>query len=291
MPVFSTHDARIQKQLENFGLTEPSRLTSVKSAEKFLKKVGIALRYWRTEKIPLASLYQAAVGSPGAPPKEKTVAGISQREEAQRIAIELTNHLLASHQGIEVNTIADRICLVHRDLVPSLYVLVRHHRPPDDLKDISVQAKKIFRFIEQSKETTAGQVRKFLGMPAIDLNNDPAYNALAELQSKLLVDRGPFLVRKSGIPYLSKEGYPYHCFHLAHEALVRESTRLTREEAAQNFLYGYLRGAVFAMDKKLLSMFKTFFTAEEMTDTLDQLKLNKVSIENVKREKLIVIKK
>jgi len=291
MLALSSHDALTQKQLKNFGLTESSGLTSVKSAEKFLKKVGIALRYWRAEKLPLASLYHAAVGSPETPQKEKNAFGTSLREESQRIAIELTNHLLACHQGIEVNVIAGRISLVHRDLAPSLCVLVRRHRSPMNLDDISAEAKKVFQFIEKKKETTAGEVRKFLGKPARDLNNDPAYNALAELQSKLLIDRGPFLVRKTGIPYLSKEGYPYHCFHQAHEDLVKVATKLARDEAAQNFLHGYLRGAVFATDKKLLSMFKEFFTAAELNDALEHLKkLNKISIEDVKRDRLIVAK-
>ncbi len=283
-------DPLIQKQLEKFGLTDKTRLTSVKSAEKFLKNVGIALRYWRAEKLPLASLYQAAVGSIETPPKEKNVHGISLREEGQRIAIELTNHLLASHQGIEVNVIANRIAIVHRDLIPSLYALVRHYRPPDDLKGISKQAREVFQFIEQSKETTAGLVRKFIGIPAGDLNNDPAYNALAELQSHFLIDRGPFLMRKSGIPYLSKEGYPYHLFHRVHADLVGAATKITREDAVSNFIYGYLNGAVFANSKKLLSMFGNFITQVEMHNAIEALtKQKKVSVVIEKKDKIVVL--
>jgi len=292
MPIHSKDDPLVQKQWENFGLTDKTSLTSVKSAEKFLKNVGIALRYWRTEKLPLASLYQAAVGSPDTPPKEKTRSGISARLDAQRIAIELTNHLLASHQGIEVNTIANRITLVHRDLVPSLYVLVRNHRPLDDVKDVSLLARKVFQFIEQNKETTAGLVRKFLGMPVSDLNNNPAYKVLAELQSKFLIDRGPFVMRKTGIPYLSKEGYPYHCFHRAHEDLVKAATRITPEDASKNFIYGYLKGAVFATDKKLSSLFGVFIAEHQLKDALTDLtKSKKISLESRKKDKLIVCKR
>lgn len=282
-------EALVKKQLRQFGLTDNTRLTSVKSVEKLMKNVGIALRYWRTEKLPLASLYQAACGNPKAPPKEKFSPGVSQREEAQRIAIELTNHLLASHQGIEVNVIAGRIALVHRDLVPSLYVLVRNHGTTDDLSGVSPLAKKVFHFITETRETTAGLVRKFLGMPVVDLNNDPAYLALAELQSNFLIDRGPYQIRKTGIPYLSKEGYPYHCFHLAHPELVKSAAKLSRSDAAQNFLLAYLRGAVFATDMKMCSMFSAFLSRKEVNDAIETLADHKkISINIVKKDRLII---
>ena len=201
MPKIQSLDALTFRQLENFGLQNSHGLTSTKSAEKFLKTVGIALRYWRTDRLPLASLYQAAWGRADSPPKKgKDEPGkTSPREEAQRKAIELTNHLLATHQGIEVNVIANRIALVHRDLVPALYTLVRRHRPVTDLSEVSVTGRKVFQWMGENKEVTAGTVRKFLGIVASDLNNDPAYKALAELQSLMLVDRGPFVMRKKGI--------------------------------------------------------------------------------------------
>ena len=227
-------DALTLKQLENFGLCDSHGLTTAKTAEKFLKTVGIALRYWRTDRLPLASLYQAAWGGIDTPPKkEKDEPGkTSPREEAQRKAIELTNYLLATHNGIEVNVIANRLSLVHRGLIPALYRLVRRHRPVTELGDVSVTGRKVFHWMEENKEVTAGTVRTFLGIVSSDLNNDPAYKALAELQSVMLVDRGPFVMRKAGIPYLSKEGYPYHCFHLVHEDLMRAAMKLSHEEAA-----------------------------------------------------------
>jgi len=112
---------------------------------------------------------------------------------------------------------------------------------------------------------------------------------LAELQSQVLIDRGPYLVRKSGIPYLSKEGYPYHCFHHAHADLVKASVKISREEAAQNFIHGYLKGAVFATGKKLLSMFGLFLPASELNDALDELaKSKKITMEITKKDRLIV---
>jgi hypothetical protein len=291
MPALLVSDALVQKQLQNFGLTDESKVTSAKSVERFLEKTGIALRYWRTERLPMASLYQAVSGNPEPPPKEKNALGTGLRESVIRMAIELTNHLLEGHHGIEVNVIGNRIVLVHRDLAPSLYVLVRNHRPPVDLTGVSLLAKKVFHFIMESKETTAGQVRKFLGMPAVDLNNDPAYKTLAELQRNLLVDRGPFQMRKTGIPYLSKEGHPYHCFHLAHEELVTVSLKLSRNEAALNFIYGYLKGAVFATDKKMAGLFASVLSSKEISDALGSLvKLGKVSMEIVKKHKVVIVK-
>ncbi len=294
MPKLQSLNALMLKQQEKFGLNNSKNFASAKSAETFLESVGMALRYWRTERLPMASLYQAAWGKIDTPPqKVKGEPGNSSlREEAQRRAIELTNYLLVTHQGIEVNVIADRISLVHRDLVPSLFVLVRHHRPVTDLSGVSLQARKVFHWMEQNNETTAGAVRKFLGVTVSDLNNDPAYKALAELQSLLLVDRGPFMMRKEGIPYLSKEGYPYHCFHLAHQDLVLASARLSLEEAARNFLSGYLRGAVFATDKKLLSLFGGFLTRIEQDVALEALlKQKKVSIEKMGRNNIVVFRK
>jgi hypothetical protein len=286
-------DLLIQKQRSGF-LLNGSPLTSEKQAEKFLKSVGMTLRYWGSETLPLASLYQAVWGSADSPPhKEKDEPQkINLREETIRKGIGMANHLLSLHLGIEVNVIANRLVLIHRDLVPSLYVLVRRHRPVSDLTTVSVQAKRVFQLIEQNKGTTVGQVRKFLGLRSKDPAEDPAYLAVSELQSEMLIDRGPFIMREKGIPYLSKEGYPYHCFHLVHNDLALASAKLTREEATKVFLSGYLSGAVFATGKKLFSLFKTFLTRSEIDASVDYLlKKNKVFIEKIKRDDVIVFKK
>jgi hypothetical protein len=279
-----------RKQLENFGLSESSRITSFASAEKFLGRVGIALRYWGSEKLPLASLYQAVWGRPDMPSKsDGNLQGAG--DEIQRIAIELTNHLLGSHKGIEVNVIADRLTLVHRDVVPSLYTLVRRHRSPSDIKDISALSKKVFQFVLKNQETTAGQVRKFIGIKATGLNNDPAYNSLEELQRHLLIDRGPFVPRQKGIAYLSKEGYPYHCFHLAHKELVEAAEKLNRTQAIENFILAYLRGAIFVTARKLTSMFKIFLSSAEIGEALSSLlEKKKVSSETIGRDEIFVFK-
>src|SRR5262252_1191106 len=72
-------------------------------AIKFIRQVKFALRYNSTPALPLASMYAAA--------------------RDQRVAIELTNALLARDEAIETNLIADRLVLVHRDVFPILYAL------------------------------------------------------------------------------------------------------------------------------------------------------------------------
>src|SRR2546426_7832310 len=72
-------------------------------AVQFMKSVKFALRYNATPSLPLASMY-AAAGN-------------------QRRAIELTNALLAREEVVETNVIADRLMLVHRDIVPALFAL------------------------------------------------------------------------------------------------------------------------------------------------------------------------
>jgi hypothetical protein len=294
MPGVHTLEELAKQQIKNFGLNNPGGLNTTKSAEKFLQSVGIALRYWSTPNLPLASLYQAAWGTPNAPPpkgKDES-AESSPREEALRKAIGLTNHLLASHQGIEVNVIGKRLALVHRDLVPTLYVAVRNHRPVTGLTDVTPQARKVFHFMEQQKDTTAGAVRKFLGIKATDLNNDPAYQALAELQSRMLVDRGPFIMEKKGIPYLSKEGYPYHCFHRAHKELVSASAGIRREDAVQDFLCQYLKGAAWVPDKKLFTLFNSFLSRVELEAGVKALlKKGNVSREEVGKVRVITFLK
>ncbi|HLH29931.1 MAG TPA: hypothetical protein VKY31_01935, partial [Terriglobia bacterium] len=87
-------------------------------AVRFIRRVHFALRYNSTPALPLASMYGAA--------------------RDQRVAIELTNALLARDEVIETNIIADRLVLVHRDVMPALYALRSRFRS----EVLSPQAKK-----------------------------------------------------------------------------------------------------------------------------------------------------
>ena len=106
------------------------RLDSAKDAERLLDHYGIVLRYAATKGVPLASLRSAA--------------GPADSKAALALSIELTNHLLATAIGIEVNVVADRLALVHRTLLPSLYALVRRGRAADDLDGLSVHARSAY---------------------------------------------------------------------------------------------------------------------------------------------------
>src|SRR5262245_2391790 len=77
------------------------RIQTEKDAIRFMQTVKFALRYNSTPTLPMASMYAAA--------------------DDQRRAIELTNALLARDEVVETNVIADRLVLVHRDVVPALY--------------------------------------------------------------------------------------------------------------------------------------------------------------------------
>src|SRR6516162_2920124 len=79
------------------------RIETEDEAIRFLRGVKFALRYNSTPALPLASMYAAA--------------------RDKRRAIELTNALLARAEAIETNIIADRLVLVHRDVVPALFAL------------------------------------------------------------------------------------------------------------------------------------------------------------------------
>src|SRR5262252_9713843 len=101
-----------------------SRIHTEDDAIRFMKSVKFALRYNSTPTLPLASMYGAA--------------------KDQRKAIELTNILLARDEVVETNVIANRLVLVHRDVVPALYVLRVRFRAAQ----LSNYAERAFKLIE-----------------------------------------------------------------------------------------------------------------------------------------------
>ena len=233
----------------------PTRLKTPADAEQFLERAGVALRYAAAKGLPIASL-RSAVG-----PETKA---------ALVTSIELTNHLLASGLGVEVNVVADRLALVHRSLLPALLVLVRRGRPLDDLDELSMTARAAHALLRQRHQISAGDLRRHLGMKT-EPRRDPAYGALAELQRALLVGRGPFQVTNSAIPYLSQEGYPYHLLHERHPDLLRETRGLSVDKAADLWLRRYLAAAPAVAPRKLASMFRRFLRADEITRALARL--------------------
>lgn len=250
-------------------------ISGFQEAERFLSEVGIALRYGPTRGLPLASLYLA-------------LAGPKPHRAALSRGIALTNRLLGEAHAIEVHVISDRVALIHRSLMPSLYTLVRRGRALDDLGGLSVHARTAFALLGESREVTAGDVRRRLGLP-FNARRDPAYAALGELERVLLVDRGPFQIPKSGIPYLSSEGYPYHFFHEAHPDLAAASARHSVASAADAFLKAYLDGAVFARVRKLATLFKVFLAPEEIAAALQRLAKNgKLDMRGIGRDTIVV---
>jgi len=182
------------------------RIETENDAIDFMKRVKFALRYNSTPALPLASMYNAA--------------------HDKRRAIELTNALLARDEVVETNVIADRLVLVHRDIVPALYALRTRYRKaklPDE-------PQRALLLIQENKTATAGEVRRFLGVDGMK-RPDPADLALGELQREMRIDRGPSSVPKNGIPYLSQEGFPYRIFEEAHRDLVKAAKKLKIDEA------------------------------------------------------------
>ncbi len=203
------------------------RIETENDAIKFMKRVKFALRYNATPSLPLASMYAAA--------------------RDQRRAIELTNALLARGEVVETNVIADRLVLVHRDVVPALYALRARFRAAR----LSEYAERAFTLIQDDGTASSGDVRRFLGVDGMK-RPDPADLALTELQREMLIDRGPSSVPKKGIPYLSKEGYPYRVFEKAHPELVRAAKKIKIEDAIQ-----IIRDAAGPIPpRKFASMFK-----------------------------------
>lgn len=224
-------------------------LATPRDAERFLEAHGVVWRYGEAKGLPLASL-RAAVGP-------------IDSKRALETSIVLTNHLLATGAGIEVNVIADRLAIVHRSLMPALYALVRRGRAPDDLDGLDLRARSAYALARQRREVSAGDVRAHLNLPR-DPRHDPAYEALADLQRQLLVARGPFAMAKTGIPYLAPEGYPYFLLHERHPEIVREARAMSVERAARQWLAGALVKAGPVTPRKVASLFRRFLNRGEI---------------------------
>jgi hypothetical protein len=221
-------------------------LTSPSDAADFMKAVGFALRYNATPSLPLAAMYKAAGET--------------------RLAIELTNALLASREVVESNIIAGRLVLIHRDIVPEVFALRKRRRAAK----LSEYAERALALIRDEGHATSGEVRRFLGIGS-EKRPDAADLALAELQSELRIDRGPSSVPKKGIPYLSPEGFPYRIFEEAHPDLVRKAAVTKPEDAGRRVIEKYLSAAIFVTPRKLLSLFRLLLSETEMNSALDAL--------------------
>jgi hypothetical protein len=176
-----------------------------------------------------------------------------------RRSTELSNALLASREVVETNTIAERLVLLHRTIVPAVYRLRRR----TSTLNLSANAERAFALIQADRHASSGDVRRFLGVYGLK-RPDPGDLALGELQREFLVDRGPSSVPKNGIPYLSPEGYPYRVFEKANPDVVRTAAKLSVEKAALNLIESYLQAAVFVTQRKLLSMFQLLLTEAEL---------------------------
>ena len=204
-------------------------------AIEFMKRVKFALRYNSTPSLPLASMYAATRDT--------------------RCAIELTNALLARKTVIETNVIAGRLVLVYRDIVPALYALRTRLRPAERSGD----AERALDLIRNEGTASVGEVRRFLEVQGTK-RPDRADLAVSELQRDILIDRGPSVVPKNGIPYLSKEGFPYRLFEAAHPDLVEPAKKLSASDAL-----AILRSAAGPISsKKFTSLFRLCLTAEDV---------------------------
>ena len=199
----------------------------------------------------------------------------------QKIAIQLTNQLLEKHEAIEVNVIAGRVCLVHRSIMPILYSLVKQKSKSGAIPKLSSAAEEVLSLIQEQGQIVTGDVRKLLGIPSSRTSDDPAYLVLNELQRHLLIDRGPFKISNQAIPYLAREGYPYHLFEEAHLELAEEGEEIKADRARNQWLMAFLKSCGECSLRKMESIFKVFLTRDEIESGLQEL----VSARKIKIEK------
>ena len=95
-------------------------------------------------------------------------------------------------------------------------------------------------------------------MHSIETENDAI--RFMKTVREMLVDRGPSSVPKNGIPYLSKEGYPYRVFEKAHPELVKAAKKMKTDAAI-----AAIHDAVgFVPPRKFLAMFKLCLQKDEL---------------------------
>ena len=112
-------DLQVLQRRRDEVLNTGATITGHAAAERFMLRVGVALRYWSTPGLPLARLCDAF--------------GARADKASLSHAIRLTNQLLGEARAIEVHGIAGRVTLAHRSLVPSLYALLRFDARQDQL--------------------------------------------------------------------------------------------------------------------------------------------------------------
>jgi hypothetical protein len=239
-------------QAQRLWWTGYRTLENETDAARFLKTVGMALRYNATPSLPLASIHK--------------VSGDVRR------STEMQNALLASGDAIETNLIAERLVFLHRSIAPAVYALRR--RKTRTLK-LSTNAERALSLIESDGHASSGDVRRFLGVYGLK-RPDPGDEALAELQRELLIDRGPAKVPKTGIPYLPVEGYPYRIFEKTHPDVIRAAKKLSVEKAAQILIDTFLGAAVYVTHRKVYSMFRLLLSEVEIqaidSDSIERTK-------------------
>ncbi len=229
--------------------TDRGVLSTTRAAECWLSAHGLALRY-TGKSVPLPSLRAAC--------------GPDTSKAALTRSIELTNHLLGRGLAIEVTVIAGgRLVLIDRALMPAVYTLARRGRPLNDLSGLSLDARRALALVGERREVSVGDVRRFLGRPA-QPRLDPGAVALGELQRAVLVDRGPFEIPEKGIPYLPREGYPYHLFHEAHADLVASAKRLSVPAAADRLIRALLGRRDRLTRRQLFGIVRLLLSVEEM---------------------------
>ena len=119
--------------------TQTRTIQSEQEAVEFMKSAKFVLRYGSNRYLPFASMYSMTTD--------------------KRRAIELTNALLARAEVVETNVIADRLVLVHRDVVPPLCALRIRFRKGK----LSDHGERAFQLILANGTATSGDVRRHLG--------------------------------------------------------------------------------------------------------------------------------
>jgi len=73
------------------------------------------------------------------------------------------------------------------------------------------------------------------------------------------------------IPYLAKEGYPYHLFEEAHLEPAKEGEEIKADQARNQWLVAFLKSRGECSLRKMGSIFKVFLTKAEIESSVQEL--------------------
>ena len=245
----------VQRRLHHWGQTPETRLSSDSVAPAFIERVGVATLYPASPEFP--SLFSAYVGDPNT----KTDSGWETPSgEVYGWRWTLGRRSAAFYTAL----IRRRPTWIRWSLLPTILRLCGALRSPEDLYEAGLLTASAYR-IAQTLEAAPGalatsELREQAGFPRGTSSRAAYLRAVEELEAHLLLAK-VFLSEGDTMHHtLVRKQYPEQ---------VAEASRLSLDEALDQFLQVYLPQAVYAHPPILAKDLK--ISAAALSSTFERL--------------------